>query len=323
MKNIVLTGLTACYLIVSFSTGAIARYGFEDDSAHLNFNIGSKRISDDYQLSNPPTNPLSGADVEVSSVSITAPAPIAAREKIGSNIYNSATTNENNDTTKNNILGNMIELDLESQTKFGIDFDYKVSVYNMPFNIVLGYFTTSVQSQSETFTQRLQGISADSPSNEKISTFTFASDVLSGFVESTTLTPEVELQSSEFRIGVRKYKDFNNGISIFYGLGVASMTYEVEGKYVKNGVQEIRPNGSANPIRSPEEATLLGFSETAATVGMYGEIATLYKLSRRLHVGAKVDFSSGEVDIEKPFATETESVQLGGMGYSLFAGLAF
>ena len=306
-KNVLLTGLAACCLSLSLSTAADAMGGFEDDLGHVNFNIGIKSIGDDYQVSNPPT--------EVEAIPVTGAASPSA-EQVGTATYKIPGTT----ASEQNIVGNLIELDLESQTQFGLDFDYKVDVYNVPFNIALGYFTASGQTQDETFTQHLKnitvadGIAGDTTSPPVLGT---------GPADPTTLTPEAESRSSELRIGARKYKDFNNGISIFYGLGLASMTYEVEGKYVKNGVQGVTVTGTPANSRDAVAASLVDFSETGSTVGIYGEIATLYKVSQQFHVGAKLDFSSGTVDIENPLTQQEESTQIGGMSYSLFAGMAF
>jgi hypothetical protein len=194
----------------------------------------------------------------------------------------------------------------------------------------LGYFTASGNTVDDTFTQRLQGAtvatlaggsdaSGSDPAVAAKASVTF-DGTAANIVKNTVLKPEAESRSSELRIGARKYKDFDNGISIFYGFGLASMNYEIEGKYAKNGTQGVT---GVTPARTAAAATLVDFSESASTIGFYGELATLYKVSQQFHVGGKLALSSGSVDIENPLTGKEESTQIGGMQYSLFAGMSF
>jgi hypothetical protein len=313
-KNAILTSVIATSCSLSLNTATDAMGGFEDDLGNVNFHIGGKSIGDQFQVSNPPTTQIAGP---ITSADGTAP----TAEQVGTATYTIPATGAGEaNVGKGNILGNTIELDLEAQTQFGLDFDYKVDAYNLPFNIALGYFTASGQTVDDTFTQRLQAVTASTPTGgSKDSVIAKATDDTT----TTTLKPEAESRSSELRIGARKYKDFDNGISIFYGFGLASMNYEIEGKYAKNGVQGVTLATGGTEVRKAAAATLVDFSESASTIGFYGELATLYKVSQQFHVGGKLALSSGSVDIENPLTGKEESTQIGGMQYSLFAGMSF
>ena len=64
-------------------------------------------------------------------------------------------------------------------------------------------------------------------------------------------------------------------------------------------------------------------SETASTLGFYGEVGGLYNVTEAIYVGANVTYTSATVEFEKFFSPKKEKMDVGGAQIGLVVGYAF
>ncbi len=125
-------------------------------------------------------------------------------------------------------------------------------------------------------------------------------NIAAGYFASSSEKGIATLSLSEIRLGARKYQDFD-AFSIYYGGGLSSVTAKLE-----------------------LDHTLTKLSETASTLGFYGEVGGLYNVTEAIYVGANLTYTSATVEFEKvSTSTKKEKMDVGGAQIGLVVGYAF
>jgi len=267
--------------------------GFDYDRAHINLNVGSKMI-----------NP---------------------GDKFGTDVK-----------------------DMKSQTQFGLDLDYKFDV--LPFHIAVGYHASSSEKGISTLSLSELRLGA-----RKYQDFDMFSIYYGGGLSSVSAKLERDFPASGLTqaqsLAALQTAHFNrvnpNVIAALVGTIPADVTNATNYDDLKTAVTAITPDDTGTDtateistaeknaaIAALEDATYLGLagvdsyvaaintSETASTLGFYGEVGGLYNVTEAIYVGANLTYTSATVEFEK-FTAQKEKMDVGGAQIGLVVGYAF
>lgn len=267
--------------------------GFDDDRAHVNLNVGSKMI-----------NP---------------------GDKLGNDVK-----------------------DMKSQTQFGLDLDYKFDV--LPFHVAVGYHASSSEKGISTLSLSELRLGA-----RKYQDFDAFSIYYGGGLSSVTAKLEMDYPASGLTqaqsLAALQTDHFNTVnpavVTELVGTIPSDVTNATNYDDLKSAVNAIAPDDTgadtAAEISTVEknaavtalnDATYQGLagvdsyvaaintSETASTLGFYGEVGGLYNVTEAIYVGANLTYTSATVEFEK-FSPKKEKMDVGGAQIGLVVGYAF
>jgi hypothetical protein len=236
--------------------------------------------------------------------------------------------------------------DMKSQTQFGLDLDYKFDV--LPFHIAVGYHASSSEKGISTLSLSELRLGA-----RKYQDFDAFSIYYGGGLSSVSaklerdkylLTPAVSLADAtasalaDYKAEVVAALNADGGDQDARITAVNNAANDAALDSLVDEYEDITDStieagtitaltaaqataSSITPAAAPAVYNK-AVSETASTLGFYGEVGGLYNVTEAIYVGANLTYTSATVEFEK-FSAKKEKMDVGGAQIGLVVGYAF
>gem|GEM_PF-1831002 len=211
-------------------------------------------------------------------------------------------------------LGPWIHHRIDDPFSLSISGDYTRP--HWPINLVIGYAYRDVpNTNTALFDQRLVPLEFDQDRTS------FVDDVPTNYAP---ILPSVDIQESQWHLGVRRYVDINPTFALYYGLGNQTTQLTLRGHYVANGRQYIHYTSEIfqpETIQSEQGAERVPFSSTATMSQLYLETAGLYRLANAMFISLAARYQP-ETQIQLPVGDQMATLTESSMHYTLSVGYA-
>ncbi len=210
-------------------------------------------------------------------------------------------------------LGPWIRHRIDDPFSLSISGDYTRP--HWPINLVIGYAYRDVpNTNTALFDQRLAPLEFD----HHTQVFTKKNPT-----NYAPILPSVDIQETQWHLGVRRYVDINPTLALYYGLGNQTTQLTLRGHYAANGNQYIHHTSDAlhETIKSEQGAERVPFSSTATMSQLYLETAGLYRLANAMFISLAARYQP-ETQIQLPVGDQMATLTESSMQYTLSMGYA-